>query len=143
MASSIYEDKLHFVQLFHFCEVECAAGFDLTIRDPYFSILIDVFTNHIVGENLYFSNHMKWTEQKIMGFKPANKYRIIQRFLFLKNILIDDFQHHPFLYWANFLKISFFTVSKLTNCQDVINHSNIFLLFDLLWWRKSISWKEI
>ena len=33
-----------------------------------------------------------------MVLKPANKYQIIwQRHIF-KNILIDDFQHHPFLY---------------------------------------------
>ena len=33
-------------------------GFDLTIRDSYFTILIVVFTKHILAENAYSTNHL-------------------------------------------------------------------------------------
>ena len=29
------------------------AGFDLTARDLYFTILVEVFTNHILAENMF------------------------------------------------------------------------------------------
>ena len=35
------------------------AGFDLTTRDLYFSILVEVFTNHILAENTYFTNRVE------------------------------------------------------------------------------------
>ena len=41
--------------------------------------------NHIPAENMYFRNHTEWTEQKIMGFKPPNKNRIIQQYHSFKN----------------------------------------------------------
>ena len=44
-------------------------------------ILVEVFTNHISAENKYFTNHIEWTEHKIMGFEPANRYQIIQQSL--------------------------------------------------------------
>ena len=53
-------------------------GFDLTARDSYFTILVEVFTNHFLIEYTYYTNHAKWTEHKIMGFKPGNKYQIIR-----------------------------------------------------------------
>ena len=34
-------------------------GFDLTTRDLYFTILDEVFTNHILAENTYFTNHIE------------------------------------------------------------------------------------
>ena len=44
------------------------------------------------------------TEHKIMMvFKPANKYQIICQYHYFKNIIIDDFQHHPFIYQAKVL----------------------------------------
>ena len=62
-------------------------GFDLTTRDSYFTILVEVFTNHISAENRYFTNHIEWTEHKIMGFKPSNRYQIIWQY-FLSTIFI-------------------------------------------------------
>ena len=41
-------------------------GFDLTTRDSYFTILVEVFTDHILAEKIYFKNHIEWTEHKIM-----------------------------------------------------------------------------
>ena len=35
------------------------SGFDLTTRDSYFTILVEVFTNHILVENTYFTNHIE------------------------------------------------------------------------------------
>ena len=57
-------------------------GFDLTTRDSYFMILVEVFMNHILAENTYFTNHIERREHKI---------------------LIDDFHHYPFLYQAKVL----------------------------------------
>ena len=56
-------------------------GFDLTTRDSYFTILVEVFTNHISAELTYFTNHIEWMEHKIMGYKPANSYQIIRQSL--------------------------------------------------------------
>ena len=67
-------------------------------RDSYFWILVEVFTNYILAENTYFMNHIERTERKIIVLKPANKYQIIQQGHNFKNILVDDFQHHSFLY---------------------------------------------
>ena len=30
-------------------------------RDFYFTILVEVFMNHISAENTYFTNHVEWT----------------------------------------------------------------------------------
>ena len=32
------------------------SGFDLTTRDLYFTILVEVFTNYILAENTHFTN---------------------------------------------------------------------------------------
>ena len=53
--------------------------FDLTTRDSYFTILVEVFTNHMLAESTYFTNHIDWTEHKIMAIKSANKNKIIQQ----------------------------------------------------------------
>ena len=53
----------------------------ITTRDLYFTILVEVFTNHISAESTYFTNHTEWTEHKIMGFKPTNRYQIIRQSL--------------------------------------------------------------
>ena len=55
--------------------------FRVWFNDLYFMILVEVFTNHISAENLYFTNHIEWIEHKIMGFKPANRYEIIRQSL--------------------------------------------------------------
>ena len=34
------------------------AGSDLTTRDSYFTILVEVFTNHILAENTNFTNQI-------------------------------------------------------------------------------------
>ena len=51
-------------------------GFNLITCDLHFMILVEDFTNHILAENKYFTNHIECTEHKIMVLKPANKYQI-------------------------------------------------------------------
>ena len=68
-------------------------GFDLTLRDSYSTILVEVLKNHIFAEKTYFTNHMKRTEQKIMVLKAANKNQIIQQCQNQKKI-IDDFRRY-------------------------------------------------
>ena len=53
-----------------------------------------------------------------MVFKLAKKYRIIQQSHNFKNILIDDFKHHRFIYRTKFLQALFITEPKITNCKD-------------------------
>ena len=71
--------------------------------ESYFMNLVEVFTNQILAENTYFTNHVEWTEHKIMALKPASKYQIIWQCHSFKCTLIDYFQHHPFLYQAEVL----------------------------------------
>ena len=52
-------------------------GFDLTTRDLYFKIQVEVFTNHILAENTYLLNHRNCTEHKNMVLKPSKKDQII------------------------------------------------------------------
>ena len=35
------------------------SGFDLMTCDLYFKIQVDVFTNHVSPENIYFSNYIE------------------------------------------------------------------------------------
>ena len=77
------------------------SGFDLTICDSYFTILVEVFKDHILAKNIYFTNRLGRIEHKIMVLKPANKYKIIWQCHNFENILIDDFLHHPIFYRAN------------------------------------------
>ena len=78
-------------------------GFDLTTHDSYFMVLVEIFMNHILAETTYSMNRIEWTEQWNGLIKSANKYQIIGQCHNTKNILINDFQHHPFLYRAKVL----------------------------------------
>ena len=75
-----------FVDLY--CQSDLLSGFDLTTRDSYFTILVEVFTNHVSAENTYFTNY---TEQ-------IKKNKLFGNVIDFKNILMDDFQHRPFPY---------------------------------------------
>ena len=100
-------------------------GFDLTTHDSYFTILVEVFTNHISAENTYFANRIEWTKHSIMVLRLSNKYQIILHHNNFKNILVDD---HPF----------FFSKLKITNWKDeTINHSNIYYYYLIYGARKA------
>ena len=79
------------------------SGIDLTTHDSYFTILATVFTKHTLAVKMYFAINIQWKEYKIMVLKPANKSQIIWQCHNFKNVLIADFQYHPFLCQANFL----------------------------------------
>ena len=116
-----------------------STGFDLTTRDSYFTIIVEVFANHILAGNIYFTNHIQWIEHKIM-LKLANNYQIIQQCHNFKNTLIKNFQHHPFLCPVKVLLTSF---SQTWECQIAKTRQlairTIIYSFDLLWCQKSIS----
>ena len=60
----------------NFSWILLCAGFNLTTRDSYFTIQVEVFTNHVLVENSYFTNH------KNMVLKPAiSKYFTMSYFL--------------------------------------------------------------
>ena len=62
-------------------------------------ILVEVFTNHILGENIFHESYIGWAKYKIiLVLKPASKYKIIWQCHKFKNILIDDFQQHSYPY---------------------------------------------
>ena len=44
-------------------------GFNLATCDLYFMIQVEVFMNHILAENTYFTNHIEWTEHTFMVLK--------------------------------------------------------------------------
>ena len=69
------------------------SGFDLTTRDLYFMILVSSrepysSRKHIFRE-LYRVNRKLWS---------TYKYQIIPQCINFKNIFVDDFLDHPFLY---------------------------------------------
>ena len=79
--------------------IDSNTGCDLKTHDSYIMILVEVFTNHILEENTFQESYMGWAKYKIiMVLKPANMYQIIWQCHKLKNILIDNFQHHSFPY---------------------------------------------
>ena len=98
-----------------------------SFHEPYFS------RKHTFHESF------EWTEHKIMILKPANKYQIIrQQWFTLLSIFLSN---------KSFGNIIFYR-AEITNWKDeTINCSNIYLLFDLLWckktFRKIIQLKEI
>ena len=61
-------------------------------------IIFEIFTNDILAENIFQEPYRVNSTHKIMVLKPANNYRIIQHCHKFKKILVNDFQHHPFLY---------------------------------------------
>ena len=44
---------------FQIYKIIIRSGFDLMTRDSYFTILVEVFTSHILSENTYFTYHIK------------------------------------------------------------------------------------
>ena len=44
----------------------CNAGFDLTARDSYFTILVAVFGYHILAENTFFTNRAKRAQDYVL-----------------------------------------------------------------------------
>ena len=77
------------------------SGLDLMTCDSYFSILVEVFTIHILAEDTYFTNHVEWTEHKTMVLKPANKYQIIRQQLFATSIIsLSSKSFVNIFYWA-------------------------------------------
>ena len=59
-------------------------------------------------------NKTVWSTKCII-LKPANKYEIIWQCHNIKNILINDFQLHPFLYPVKVL-LTFLLEPKVTSC---------------------------
>ena len=59
-------------------------------NDSYFTILVEVFTNHILAESTYFTSRIERTEHSIMVLKLSNKYQIIWQCHSLKNIFVED-----------------------------------------------------
>ena len=81
-------------------------------HDLYFTILVEVFMNRILAENMYLTNHIECTEHKIMVLKPANKYQIIWYCHNFENILIDNFWHHSISLLSKSFQISFLQIAK-------------------------------
>ena len=44
------------------------SGFNLMAHDSYFAILVEVFRNHILAENTYFTNHIERTETRLGSY---------------------------------------------------------------------------
>ena len=46
---------------------------DLTARDSYFKILVQVFTNHILAKNIFYESY-RVNRTQDYSLKPGNKY---------------------------------------------------------------------
>ena len=90
--------------------------------------LVNVFTNHILGENTFQESYMGWAKYKIMVLKPTNMYQIICMKIFWS--MISNIIHF-------FIKQTFcehlFYGTKNNKLQRQDNHSNIHLIINLLW----------
>ena len=57
---SYYGDKKKWTSFKSFVsKITRTSVFDLTTHDSYFTILVDVFMDHILAENMYFTNHIE------------------------------------------------------------------------------------
>ena len=103
------------------------------VHDSYFTV--EVFTNHILAENTYFTNRMGWIEHKIMVLTLANKCQNIPPCHNFKNIVFDYFYHHASLHGAKSFVNIFreLNTNKTIKKDETISNSKINLPFDLLW----------
>ena len=91
------------------------SGFDLTTRDSYFTILVEVFTKTHSRKHIFHESHrVNRTHDYGLASIPASMYQITQQCHNFKNILIDDFQHHVSLSGKSFVKTIFYG-PKITN----------------------------
>ena len=81
-------------------------------HDSYFMILVKVFTNHILVENIYFANHIEWAKHKIMVLKRANKYQIIWQDDKYKKFLLTVTSFSYFFLKQKFIKHHFLWSQK-------------------------------
>ena len=76
--------------------------------NSYFTILVEVFSNQIFAENMYFTNHMEWTD--------------IIMSLFSNVIIVITFLLMIFTIVHFFIKLKFckhhFYRPKITKCKD-------------------------
>ena len=108
---------------------------DLTTHDSYFMILVEVFTNHILAQN-----RTQDSLRSDYGLKTSKQVPIFGKCHNFENIFIEHFQHYSISLLSKSFSNIIFTEPQITNCEEqTINHSNIYLLFDLLGRRKSIS----
>ena len=98
-------------------------GFDIMTHDSYFTIL--VFMNHILAVNI-FHKYIEWTEYKIIVFKPASMYQIIQH--------CHKFQKHSYQQFSassislsskSFINITFYRARN----NKLERQSNTFILY--------------
>ena len=117
----------------------------------YFTILVQVFMNHILAESTYISRliiHIEWIEHKIIVLKSANKKRIIQH----QNILIYSWFPASSIF---FIKQKFFRYQFLwsRNNRWVIpsqiiqknwfGWSLVYHFFTLVWLDKMLNFSPI
>ena len=106
---------------------------DLTTRDSYFKILVQVFANHILAKNIFYESY-RVNRTQDYGLKPGDKYQIIRCCNNFENTLIDYLRHHS----ISLLSKSFSNII-FANCKDQTINSNIYLLLELLGRQRSIS----
>ena len=122
---------IYLLTYFYYCSW---SGFDLMTCDLYFTILVEVFMNHILAWKMYFTNCIEQREHKIMVLKPANKCQIIQHCHNSKKILINYFHHHPFLFQAKVLWTLFLwdRISKLKRQDSYLFIKHLFIFWFIL-----------
>ena len=98
---SIFTDS-RYITMDIFWNLNREPMFDLTTRDSYFTILVEVFTNHISAENIFHESY-RVNRTQDYEFQPANRCQIIwQSRLLMISIIIhflakQKFCKHHFL----------------------------------------------
>ena len=91
-----------------------------------FAILVEVFMNHILPENTYFTNHIVGTKHRLWSYNLQISTKLFSIVTILKTFLlkISDFQHHSIsLASKSFSNIIF------ANCKTIINSKYLFTIW--------------
>ena len=100
--------------------------------DSYFLILVEVFMNHVSAENICCTNHIEWTEHKVMGFEPPKKQIIWQCHNFKK------YSHGNFsassisLLNKSFVRITFYGAENKKKTRQLTIQTFVYYLFTLM-----------
>ena len=90
--------------------------------------------NYILVEKTYFTNYVEWIENKVMVLNSTNKH--LGKYLVISWLWKYSYWRLPASFVSLLNKrfvVILFTEPIIINCKDeIINHSYIFLLFDLL-----------
>ena len=113
------------------CSVGWVLSFDLMTCDSYFTILVKVFTNHILAENTHIFHESCKVRRTQDSCLPQIITKLLGNVKTLKTFPLTIRSIIHFFIAQKFCKHHFSGWLKITNCKDeTINHFNVYSLFD-------------